>query len=316
MSWHFADCSPKIGQMRPRDPLFMADFQSSERLEPSDKLPSRAAELRRELSYRNLQRAAAFAHEVTYGFVPSVVYTEAEQGGHGNFLPASYRRICASPDWMARLAKAYTASRSVPRSGDRRRSELDCANSSDALLMNVFCYPGVLRRAQLCSLLGIEKGERPQFGFRPLLPLKKAHIDRTEIDMKVGDLLVESKLTESGFQQAREQLVVRYVDFAAVFQVGMLPRANGKYCSYQLVRGVLAAAFHCCSFCVLCDARRPELIESWFQVMSAVRDAELRSRLKIITWEELATTLPGRLQEFLREKYGIEAALVSGWKNP
>lgn len=179
--------------------------------------------------------------------------------------------------------------------------------------MNVFCYPGVLRRIQLCSLLVIEPGQRPQFGFHPLLALKKGHVDRTEIDMKVGGLLVESKLTETGFQPAREQLVTRYVDLEAVFDVEMLPFAYGRFASYQLVRGVLAAAFHACSFCVLCDARRPELIENWFQVMTAVRDAHLRSRLKIITWQELATTLPARLQEFLREKYGIEAA-GSEWR--
>ncbi len=290
---------------------FTTEFESSGRADSSDertRMPGSAANLRRELGHRNLQRASAFAHEVTYGPVPSVVYAEQEEGGHGNFVAASYRRICASPDWMARLAKVYTASRSVARPGDRRRRELDCANSSDALLMNVFCYPGVLRRAQVCSLLGVERGQRPQFGYRPLLALEKGHIDRTEIDMRVGDLLVESKLTESGFQQAREQLLRRYVDLETVFQVESLPSRGGRYDSYQLVRGVLAAAFHGCTFCVLSDARRPELIEDWFQVMAAVRDAELRSRLKVVTWQELATTLPARLQTFLAEKYGIAPA--------
>ena len=38
--------------------------------------------------------------------------------------------------------------------------------------MNIFCYPGILRRKALCSLLGIEPGLQPAFGFRPRIPLK------------------------------------------------------------------------------------------------------------------------------------------------
>src|SRR5581483_11208555 len=101
-----------------------------------------------------------FEHELSYGSSASVIYQECE-GAHGNFLPPSWARIAANPLWQKRLEKAYTASRYVPRAGDRRRFELDCANSSDALLMNIFCYPRVLSRAPLCSLLGIEPGLEP-----------------------------------------------------------------------------------------------------------------------------------------------------------
>lgn len=41
--------------------------------------------------------------------------------------------------------------------------------------------------------------------------------------------------------------------------------------------------------------------------MSAVRTANLRTRLKIITWQELAAFLPEDLQAFLDVKYGIVA---------
>jgi hypothetical protein len=40
----------------------------------------------------------------------------------------------------------------------------------------------------------------------------------------------------------------------------------------------------------------------------AVRNCELRSRLAILTWQELAATLPPRLQKFLAAKYGIFSA--------
>ena len=114
---------------------------------------------------------------MSYGSVPSVVYAEDETGQHGNFLPASYRRIMQQPGWKARLAKVYTGSRFLPRTTDRTRRELECANSSDALLMNIFCYPGILHRSALCSLLGIEPGLHPTFGFRPRIPLRERAID-------------------------------------------------------------------------------------------------------------------------------------------
>lgn len=249
-------------------------------------------------------------HEVTCGSVPSVVYAAADDGGsHGNFLDASYRRICADEGWRRRLEKAYTASRRVPRQHDRQRSELDCANSSDALLMNIFCYPGVTRRAGVCRLLGVDGGLRPCFGVRALVPMLGGRVDRTEIDMELGEYLVEAKLTETGFQQAPPRLVERYCDLREVFEVEALPRtATGAYAEYQLVRGVLAAHARGQRFLVLCDGRRPALVESWFRVMQAVRSWELRDRLRLLTWQELSGELPRVVRAFLGEKYGIEAA--------
>jgi restriction endonuclease-like protein len=248
----------------------------------------------------------SLSHELTYGEVPSVIYAEDATGRHGNFLPAVYRRICASVDWRKRLQKVYTASRHVPRSQERQRRELDCANSSDALLMNVFCYPGVMNRATVCSMLGVAKGARPEFGFRPMTPLHNGKVDRTEVDMRLGELLIEAKLTEGDFQTARLDLVLRYRDFEEVFDPELLPVRNGSVRSYQLIRGVLAAFACSYSFCVLCDARRPELIEDWYRIARAVQSAELRSRLRVLTWQELSPCLVPIQQRFLREKYGIE----------
>lgn len=270
-------------------------------------IPRRTGALRREISFRNQMRAEHLEHELTYGEVPSVIYSQDETGGHGNFLPAAYRRICAAEDWRKRLDKVYTASKSVPRPLDRRRKELDCANSSDALLMNVFCYPGVMNRAAVYSMLGVAKGERPSFGFRPMTPLKDGKADRTEVDMKLGDLLVEAKLTEGDFQTARLDLVERYRDFREIFDFELLSMKRGLVGSYQLIRGVLAAAATGYSFCVLCDSRRPDLVEDWYRIVRAVQSAELRSRLRVLTWQELASCLVPVQQRFLREKYGIES---------
>jgi hypothetical protein len=82
-------------------------------------------------------------------------------------------------------------------------------------------------------------------------------------------------------------------------------RGDIGYAGYQLIRNVLAAHAEGRSFCVIHDERRPDLREAWFQVMAAVKSAEMRVRLKVITWQELAALLPEPLQEFLDLKYGI-----------
>ena len=69
--------------------------------------------------------------------------------------------------------------------------------------------------------------------------------------------------------------------------------------------GVGAARAQEASFCVIHDARRPDLREAWFAVMAAVRTAEMRVRLKVLTWQELAAALPAELRAFLEIKYGI-----------
>jgi hypothetical protein len=84
--------------------------------------------------------------------------------------------------------------------------------------------------------------------------------------------------------------------------------AEASYAGYQLIRNVLAAYAEGLSFSVLHDERRPDLREAWFQVMAAVKSAEMRTRCKVMTWQELAGLLPEDLQAFLDLKYGIVPA--------
>jgi hypothetical protein len=268
-----------------------------------------AGALRRELSVRGKQIAVATGslHELTAAETPSVIFGRSENYRHGNFYPASYRNICANPQWARRLAKVHTGSRRAsPRAGWRWR-ELDCSNSSDALLMSIFCCRRRIANRALCSMLGVPCGLMPQFGFRPQIPLRNGKTDRTEIDMKLGDLMVEAKLTEPDFQTASAKMIRRYRDLDEVFDAEELTLSDVVR-SYQLIRGVLAASATGGSFCVLCDARRPDLIEDWYSVMRTVRSCVLRCRLQLLTWQELALVIPASLQEFLALKYGIVPA--------
>ena len=267
-----------------------------------------ANELRRELSARNRIWAEHLEHDATYGNVPCIIHAAQQDGSHGNFLPASWRRIQARASWRRRLEKAYTAGKRIARSHDRWRGELEAATSSDALLMNLFCYPGMLQRLSVQRLLGTEPGPVPAFGVRAEVPLSTGNVDRTEIDLRLGDLLLEAKLTETSFQTARPALVLRYRDLNACFSVEDLPRTStGDFQSYQLLRGVLAAHALDCRFAVLLDHRRPDLVERWFEVLRAVRSCSLSSRLQLLSWQELASAAPATVQRFLADKYGIEA---------
>lgn len=271
-----------------------------------------AAWLRQELSARNQSYAAGHGlpARLSLGEPPVVCYGPAEDSrSHGNFYPASFRAIQGNPSWQRRFRKVHTSAGTafVSYEGDGLR-ELDSSNSSDALLMNIFCYPGLCRDPRLCGMLSVEGGSKPEFGWRARVPFAAGGADATEVDMRLGNLLAEAKLTESDFQTTRDPAQVeRYRDFADVFERRRLPRAGRQYLSYQLIRNVLAAYVHDCSFCVLLDQRRPDLREAWFAVLQAVRPLELRLRCKVLSWQELAGTAPARLQAFLEEKYGIAA---------
>jgi hypothetical protein len=317
-----------------------------------------ASELRRELGLRNRQWAQGRAYVESYGNPPVIIY-HPENRCHGNFFDAAYAAIAERPEWFRRFDKIHTGQKALPKpESSRRWRELDSSMSSDALLMNVFCTPGVAESPALRRALGIDGDDPPVFGWKARVPLKNGHFDRTEVDMRLGSLLVEAKLTEADFQSKAAAVVEGYRDFDAVFDGDLLPRvqlatkrrrepaefpedysqefeealpemaasrypeplqtpasfaadrsiaAEAGYASYQLIRNALAAYAQGSSFCVIHDARRPDLREAWFEVMAAVKSAEMRVRLKVLTWQELAAILPDDLQDFLDCKYGIVA---------
>jgi hypothetical protein len=284
-----------------------------------------AGELRRELCARNAIFAETnkLIYVSSYGATPVTVYAPDDNGlRHGNFYAASYRAILKREEWARRLEKVHSSARSSLPRAERRWRELDSCTSSDALLMNIFCCPGVCSNKSIAAMLGTEPSDVPEFGYRARVPLtppagsnalsqsKKAlceRFDRTEVDMRLGGLLIEAKLTESDFQTAPALLVTAYRDLEEFFDVTLLPRAGESFISYQLIRNVLAAHAIGASFCVMLDARRPDLLESWHTIIGCVRYAELRTRCKVLTWQELSALLSRGLQEFLEIKYGILA---------
>jgi len=211
-----------------------------------------AAELRRELAARNREWARGRAHVESYGDDPVVLYApEIVPDGaraaerHGNFFDAAYAAILNRPEWAKRLTKAHTGRKDLPRTESGRKwRELDSCMSSDALLMNFFCWaPAVGSEAEkdaFRKLLGVHGDKLPEFGWKAKVPLQSGlfppqraktarrgpRFDRTEVDMRYGDLLVEAKLTEGDFQTRAATVVEGYRDFDAVFDRELLPRVE------------------------------------------------------------------------------------------
>lgn len=310
--------------------------------------------LRRELAERNRAYAGGRAHVESYGGDPVIVYAP-DEGRHGNFHDPAYSAICECPQWARRFNKVHAQGRALPKADDGRKwRELDSCMSSDALLMNIFCSAHFLQSTAVHRLLGVEAGASPEFGWKAKVPLKSGRFDRTEVDMRWGDLLVEAKLTENDFQTRKAEIVEAYRDFEEVFDRDRLPRVllrkarrksaiefpeeftqewepaiegaediaaahhaeivaraerpehfEPAYAHYQLIRNVLAAHAHACRFCLMHDQRRPDLREAWFEVLAAIRTADMRTRCQVVTWQELAAIAPPALREFLAVKYGI-----------
>jgi hypothetical protein len=270
---------------------------------------SAVANLKFELADRARQYASVrpFPFCLGYGDSPVVCFQACGEAQHGNFHPASYKALQANPEWRRRLKKVHTTAKTIlPRAENGNWRELDSCMSSDALLMNVFCHPEVLRSARVASMLGLEAKLNPRFGVPARVPLLNGRLDRTEVDLKIGELLVEAKLTEIDFQRAKKTSVLRYRDFRRVFEEDLLPQVGDYYNCYQLIRNVLAAYASQCSLCVLLDVRRPDLVDAWYTVMRSIQPVALRTACKVLTWQELSRVLPASMQAFLAVKYGIQ----------
>ena len=239
---------------------------------------------------------------------PTVLFFRDQDASlHGNFLSASYDVICGNPEWARRLHKPHPRRTALPEERRTDAMELDSCTSSDALLMNVFCYPGLFLHDPFVRLMGLPPTSEPHlvYGFKPGVPLHFSRTDATEVDLKVQDLLIEAKLTEKDFTKKRAAAVERYRDFGSVFESSSLPTQDGYYLNYQLIRNVLAAYHLGTRFRLICDARRNDLVDAANSILSAIRFSNLRAMCGIVTWQEVARCAPEALGSFLLDKYDI-----------
>jgi hypothetical protein len=266
--------------------------------------------LRREISQQARDYAERYSIPCYFsvGQVPTVMF-EAYAGGtlHGNFLPFSYKAILGKESWKKRLNKPHQQNKAFPIEKRTQAKELDSSNSSDALLMNVFCNPKVLKISAVAKWFELDSLPEPEFGFPGEVPFGNGKKDTTEIDMRLSSVFVEAKVTETDFTGKAKSHVESYRDFKTVFEISALPQTEKEYLNYQLIRNVLAAFAHKTRFVLICDARRPDLLRSWWDVLKCVKSTDLRLQCKFVLWQEIATCVGRDLKVFLEDKYGIVA---------
>jgi hypothetical protein len=178
---------------------------------------------------------------------------------------------------------------------------MQSSNSSDALLMNIFCYPKFWQWQGPRKLLDVAGSGKMEFGWEPDL---ENETKPTEIDLKFDNVIIEAKLTEDSFYKKKKTVVEKYKDLALVFDTSRLILNNkNEYENYQLIRNFLTAYKYDCKFILLVDEARTDLIKSFFDTVMAVKDYYFAKRLKFITWQELVATTGGELKPFITRKY-------------
>lgn len=233
----------------------------------------------------------------------ALIFKEVES----NFHKRSWANILQVPKYFERTLKVHSHFKSIVPVV----YEMQSSNSSDALTMNIFCYPETIKWQGITELLKIEKLSDIDFGFKAkVFKIKEPLIeeDATEIDLYLNKKIIcECKLKEDGFYEKEKSEVEKCVKFRDIFITDKLIQDNNHYYNYQLIRNILAANQHSCRFILFCDMRRPDLARSFYHTIRCINDEhiELRTNCEIIYWQDIARVVGKELKVFLKEKYGI-----------
>jgi hypothetical protein len=252
--------------------------------------------LRRVLLAKAQEYAARYGVPVTQEAESALIFARSESG-HGNFHPESYAAILRNPEWKARLDKPH------PQFAGTGVAELDSSNSSDALLMNIFCHPRASRWKSLHQLLQASWSS-PDIGWPFRFP-NETTSRPTECDMHLDGVLFEAKLTEVDFTSKDLGTVQGYDSAEDVFHLDGMLSSKGRVENYQLVRNMLAAERNGYRFALLVDWRRPDLIRRFVDTVAKITPFALRSRCSFLTWQEITAVVGEDLREYLTAKYGF-----------
>ncbi len=223
--------------------------------------------------------------------VSAIIFHDIEN----NFNEDSFNNIKRNPIWDRRLNKPHTKV--------KKAKEMQSSNSSDALLMNIFCYPNITKCKGFKKLIG--DCDIIEFGYKANIKRIDQTNDSTEIDLKLSGALCEAKLTEEDFTSREASIVERY-NLDEVFHVDALPRVGDKYDNYQIIRNLLAAKQHKKDHILFCDERRPDLVRRYLETVICLKDIEQRKRCRVIFWQEIARVCPTSLKTWLKDKYDIQ----------
>ena len=212
-----------------------------------------------------------------------------------SFHEMTYQNILSNEDWEKRTKKIHSHF-------NDGTLEMQSSNSSDALLMNIFCYPEFQQWKGPTQLLSIDSNSEIEFGWNPKFDNENIG-HPTEIDAKIGNHIFEAKLTEESFTTKTKDVVRRYGDFNTVFDEDLLLNNDGNINNYQLVRNILTAYKYNFDFTVLLDESRIDLIREFLNVIKAVRISNLKKKIGFLTWQELSDVCGKKLKDYIISKY-------------
>jgi len=213
-----------------------------------------------------------------------------------SFHPDSFANIGRYPGWNDRIRKLHQNVSGIMK--------MQSSNSSNALLMNIFCHPSIQQWTGVKNLLNNDLA-MIEFGVPGKVRLKSGDTDATEIDMVLLGVFCEAKLTELDFTRKRHTIVENYASLQTIFHVEELPRVGDEYDNYQIIRNLLAAIEHDREHILLCDERRPDLVRRYANTVCCLRDVRNRKRCRVIFWQEIAAVCGRDMSEWLKDKYGI-----------
>jgi hypothetical protein len=215
-----------------------------------------------------------------------------------SFHPTVWETITRNPQWHMRTEKLH---QNVPGA-----KEMQSSNSSDALLMNIFCHPRVATWKGVQELLGSDLSEIT-FGYLAGVSIAGGCKDATEIDLAVPGVFCEAKLTETDFTRKRAEVVESYDGLQAAFHVDRLPRAGEEYDNYQVIRNLLASMQHGRAHVLLCDERRDDLVARYTTTVACLRDVSLRQKCRVVYWQQIIAACDDELRAWLSARYGMSA---------
>lgn len=220
---------------------------------------------------------------ITHKHKTAIIFEEIKD----NFFPTSFTNILKNSEYKERLEKPHS------KTNLKNARELQSSNSSDALLMNIFCHPKISEWKGIRDLLSenSENIKNLKFGYDPNFKNEKNQTHKTEIDLKIGDTLFEAKLTEKDFTEQSTEIVEKYDDFNNIFDKDLLLKDNGIVQGYQIIRNILAVfqdnKRHR-KHRLICDLRRGDLVQEYYQVINAIKIKKEKDRFKVIFWQEIA----------------------------
>ena len=250
------------------------------------------SQLRQEI--RESARSYAQSHDldVDCSWKSAIIFRDLADALHR----PSFDAICDNEIWRCRTKKSHQQIDGV--------KEMQSSNSSDALLMSIFCHPELSSWKGVADVLGFSPTE-PEFGYKPRVAKKGTNGDETEIDMAIDGYFVEAKLTETDFTEKAVAEVEKYEGLASCFHTECLCICDGRFQNYQVIRNLLASTQHRKHHMLLCDERRPDLVRRYMKTVCCLRDEQMRKGCRVVFWQEIWRACGRDLGDFLQARYGL-----------